>query len=500
MPTRLLGARLARVCGLGWGLAWGWCVVTASGAAWAQALPPTVSAALKKAGIPADALSVAVASTDASQPPRLRAGAERPVNPASVMKLVTTYAALDLLGPQFTWRTPFWVDGTVSQGLLRGNLYIQGGGDPKFVMERITAALQAVQAQGVTVIRGDIVLDQSGFQLAPVDPAAFDGERLRPYNATPQALLVNFKSLLLGFVPDVAAGVARITVEPPLHGVQVDTVVPLSGGPCGDWRTALQARLDDPERVRFVGSFPGRCGERTWPVAYADPERFAERALEGLWRANGGLLTGQVRQGVVPPTARPLHEAQSLPLADIIADVNKFSNNIMAQQVFLTLGRVPMERERRPNEATLAGVGSFERSRARIGQWWRSRFGNRVSEPVLDNGSGLSREERVSADSLLVLLRDAARHPQAEVLMQSLPVAGVDGTAARMGERGILKQALGQARVKTGSLRDVAAVAGYVQGQGGNPWVVVAIVNHPQAAQARPVLDAVLEWAAGLPR
>ena len=451
----------------------------------AQTLPPAVAAALRKAGLPADALSVVVAPVDASQPPRLRLGADRPVNPASVMKLVTTYAALDLLGPAFTWHTRFYVDGEVSQGLLRGNLHVQGGGDPKWVMERIVAALDAVHAQGVTVVRGDIVLDQSAFQLPRTDPAAFDGERLRPYNAAPEALLVNFKSLVMNFVPDAAAGVARVSVEPPLQGLRTDAAVPLSGGPCGDWRSALQARLDDPDRVVLAGSYPAQCGERTWPVAYTDPDRFAARAIEGLWRQTGGLLTGQVRSGPVPATARLIHEAPSLPLADIVADVNKFSNNLMAQQVFLTLGRFP---------------ATFERSRERVLQWWAGRFGPRVSAPVLDNGAGLSRDERITADALLALLRDAARHPQGAVLRQSLPVVGVDGTAARMGERGILKNALGQAQVKTGSLRDVASVAGYVQVPGGQPWVVVAIINHPNAPQARSVLDAVLEWTASQSR
>jgi serine-type D-Ala-D-Ala carboxypeptidase/endopeptidase (penicillin-binding protein 4) len=361
-------------------------------------------------------------------------------------------------------------------------------------------ALQALQAQGVTVIHGDMVLDQSAFAPSAVDPAAFDGERLRPYNATPEALLVNFKSLVLGFVPDVVAGVARVSVEPPLAGVQVDAVVPLSDGGCGDWRGGLQARFDDPQQVRFSGSYASRCGERSWPVAYVDPSHFAQRALEGMWRAQGGLLTGQVRLGGVPSTARPLFEAPSLPLADIISDVNKFSNNIMAQQVFLTLGRVPVQA--RASSAALApeleGVGSFERSRARLAQWWLARLGRQVPPPLLENGSGLSRDERITADGLLALLRDAAHHPQADVLARSLPVAGVDGTAARMGERGVLNQALGRAHIKTGSLRDVVAVAGYVEGQGRSPWAVVAIINHPQAAQGRPVLDAILEWAATL--
>ncbi len=464
-----------------------------------QTLPPSVAAALKKSGIPADSVALVVAAADEQAPARLRLGGDRAVNPASVMKLVTTSAALDLLGPQFTWRTPFWIDGTVQQGLLRGNLHIQGGGDPKWVVERVGEALQAVQAAGVTVIRGDMVLDQTAFVLPKVDPAAFDGEALRPYNATPEALLVNFKSQVFTFVPDAAAGVARVAVEPPLAGVEVDAAVPLTRGPCRDWRSALQAQFGDPLQVRFTGGYASQCGERTWAIAYPDPDRFAERAMEGLWRRQGGLLTGQVRLGAVPPSAKPLVEARSLPLSDIVADVNKFSNNIMAQQVFLTLGRLSTDAlQSAPGTVPLAGVGSFERSRALLARWWQSRLGPGVPVPVLDNGSGLSRDERITADGLLALLRHAARQPYAAVLAQSLPVAGIDGTAARMGERGVLKNALGNARVKTGSLRDVAALAGYVQGLGGQNWVVVAIVNHPQASQARPVLDAVLEWAANL--
>jgi D-alanyl-D-alanine carboxypeptidase/D-alanyl-D-alanine-endopeptidase (penicillin-binding protein 4) len=458
-----------------------------------------VRQALKRAGLPEAALSVAVAAADAADPPRLSWQAERPVNPASVMKLVTTQAALDLLGPDFTWRTGFYVDGQVSGGLLRGNLHVRGGGDPKFVVERVLEALQAVRERGLTVVRGDIVIDDSAFRLPRTDPAAFDGERLRPYNASPEALLVNFKSVILKFAPDEAAGVARVSHEPPLAGLQVQAQVPLSKGGCGDWRGGLQARFDDPHAIRFGGSYPVRCAERPWPVAYVDPEHYAERAIEGLWREAGGLLTGGVRRGPVPAGAQPWHEAPSLPLADIVADVNKFSNNVMAQQVFLTLGRLPdaaLKHSPAPLDTALAPPATFERSRELLARWWQRRVGRDVPAPVLDNGAGLSRDERISALSLLALLRTAAQHPHADVLMRSLAVAGVDGTASRMGERGILQRALGNARVKTGSLRDVASVAGYVQTQSGGQLAVVAIVNHPHASQARPVLDTVLEWAA----
>lgn len=480
---------------------WLLCAVCSSAPAAAQNLPEPVRVALKKAGIPLDAVAFAAAPAAREAAPVLRVGADRLVNPASVMKLVTTYAALDAVGPAFTWRTQFLTDGEASNGLLRGNLYVRGGGDPKFVMERISAALQAVHDAGISVVHGDIVLDQSAFQLSRTDPAAFDGERLRPYNVSPEALLINFKSVMLNVVPDSGAGVARIAHEPPLAGVAVDATVPLTGGPCGDWRTGLQARFDQPGAIRLAGRYPAACGDRTWPVAYVDPDTYAERAMEGLWRASGGLLTGRVRTGVAAPTARLLHEATSLPMADVVADINKFSNNVMAQQLFLTLGRLSVGAQAGTTAVALSGVGTFERSREWVGRWWQGRFGAAVLMPVLDNGSGLSRDERITADALLALLRDAAAHPVAgPVLSQSLAVAGLDGTATRMGERGIMKLALGNARIKTGSLRDVAAVAGYVHTQGGTPWAVVGIVNHPNASQARPALDALLEWVASQAR
>ena len=478
----------------------------ATGGALAQPLPVSVQAALAQSGLPAGALSVLVAPAHTTGAPAVGVQASLAVNPASVMKLVTTYAALDVLGPGYRWRTGFYADGPVADGVLRGNLYIRGGGDPKWVMERITESMLAVQAQGVRLVRGDLVLDQSAFSLPRQDPAAFDGEHLRPYNATPEALLVNFKSLVLGLVPDARAGVARVTFEPPLAGVQVDASVPLSNTACADWRGDLRAQFDDPDRVRLGGSYSRRCGERNWPVAYVDPARFAGRALEGLWRANGGLLTGEVRAGRVPAGARLLHEADSLPLRDIVGDINRFSNNIMAQQVFLTLGRVPEsavgpvppQLAVRP-EPPLVAVATPELARQRVGQWWAAKFGPRQPAPVLVNGSGLSREERITPEALLALLRDAVQHPHGTEWVQSLPVAGVDGTAARMGARGVLKQALGNARIKTGTLRDVVAVAGYVSAPGGGVWAVVAVANHPEAERARPVLDAVLEWAATHP-
>ena len=467
-------------------------------------LPDAVLAALVRANVPASAMSALVVPISGPEAERLSFQADRPVNPASVMKLVTTYAAMDMLGADFTWRTDFYTDGQIDNGTLRGNLYVRGGGDPKLVLERIQDTFYALHSKGVQVILGDMVLDHSGFDLPAHDPAEFDGEALRPYNASPDALLVNFKSVVLTFQPDRKAGVAYVTSEPPLARLAIDATVPLSRSGCGDWRDALQARFDDANTIRFVGSYSARCGEKVWPVAYQEPDTYAERAFEGLWRASGGAITGRVRAGTVPKGARLLHEAHSLPLTDIISDVNHWSNNVMAQQVFLTLGRLapPTRQEARSapiGTFTPLRTGGFERSREVVGRWWRTTFGIRSTPPVMENGSGLSRTERITPQGLADLLRHAARHPQGSKFVDSLSVAGVSGTASRLA-RGRNSAAKGNAWIKTGTLKDVTGIAGYVDAQDGARYAVVGFVNHPNATAARPALDALLEWAASQAR
>ena len=453
----------------------------------AQPLPPEVAAAWARARVPLDSVSLLVVDAEGQAPARLSHRADIALNPASVMKLVTTYAGLDLLGPAFTWRTPVYADGAVRDGVLHGNLYIKGQGDPKLVIERLWLLLRRVQGLGIETIAGDIVLDRSAFEAVDADAARFDGEPLRPYNAAPDALLLNFKSMALTFVPDRGANRARVYVEPPLSGVQVPTSVPLSEEPhavCGDYRAALKADFADPTRIRFEGSYPASCAEKVWSVAYADPPSYSVRAVQGLWRQIGGRLGGTVREGRAPALA-PVFEMQSPSLVDIIRDINKYSNNVMAQQLFLTLS-LPVPDA---NGTTSDAVASMQASRQVLARWWRDRIAA-DDAPVIDNGSGLSRRERISAQALARLLQTAYRSPYMSELMSSLPIMGADGTLKRA--RAL---PLGSAHLKTGSLRDVAAIAGYVQAASGKRYVLVALVNHASASSARPAFDALLDWA-----
>ncbi|MEO7150996.1 MAG: D-alanyl-D-alanine carboxypeptidase, partial [Burkholderiaceae bacterium] len=256
------------------------CALLGTTLAAARDLPPEVEAALERAKVPASALVALVQEVDAARP-RLAWQPREPVNPASLMKLYTTYAALEMLGPAWRWSTPVWLQGPVRDGVLDGNLVIKGSGDPTLVMERVWLMLRRVQQFGVREIRGDIVLDRSGFTLPEHDPAAFDAEPLRPHNVGADALLLNFKSVTLTFVPDAPRGVAQVSSDPPLAGTVVDASVPLLSGGCDDWHAALRVEFTDPARLRVSGGYPVACGEKTWPLAHPDPRGYSARALAG---------------------------------------------------------------------------------------------------------------------------------------------------------------------------------------------------------------------------
>ena len=472
------------------------------------AIPPEVDAALVRAKIPREAVSLLVLEADSARAaPRLSHRAQVAMNPASVMKLTTTFAALDLLGPAYAWTTPVYVDGPVQSGILRGNVYIVGLGDPKLVLERLWLLLRRLQGLGIRQITGDIVLDHSAFEVPEADPANFDGEPLRPYNAAPDALLINYKAIVMTITPNRANNQAQVQFDPPLAGVQMQATVPLGAGDCGDYRGALMADFSDANRIRFAGSYAASCGEKVWPVAYADPRSYGPRAVQGLWLELGGKLGGSAHWGTLPAALaadKPTLEVSSAPLAEIIRDINKYSNNVMAQQVFLTLGRVLAAAaggaDAMAADAPLGNgtsnppllAGSFAASRGVLQRWWKERIGTE-DLPVWDNGSGLSRQERISAQGLARLLQVAWRSPYMPELVASLPITGVDGTLKRVKSR-----PTGSAHLKTGTLSNVLARAGYVDGASGKRYVLVALINHANANTdaARAVMETLVDWAA----
>jgi D-alanyl-D-alanine carboxypeptidase/D-alanyl-D-alanine-endopeptidase (penicillin-binding protein 4) len=435
------------------------------------ALPPAVMQALKKAGIPAGSVAAVVQELGATRP-AISHEAQDSVNPASVMKLVTTYAALELLGPAYRWKTEAYLDGN--------DVVLKGYGDPKLDYESFWMLLRNLRGRGLRDIRGDLVLDRSHF--GAVADGRIDDDAFRPYNVAPDALLVNFKSLRFSFVP----GEAGVTVfaEPALPGLELINTLKLAEGSCPEgrsFRSLIQAEFQaKPPRASFTGAYPAVCGEKELNVALFEPQEYVAAMVKQLWGEMGGTWTGVVRQGSASPAARLVYVHESEPLAQVVRDINKFSNNVMARQLYLT---VAAEMGGPPARPELALVSIRQLLKAK---------GVKAPELVIENGSGLSRIERASAATIAAVLEAAWRSAVMPEFVASLPLAAADGT---MRKRLLGEGVAGRAHIKTGLLQDVRSIAGYVLDRHGRRHLVVMIINHPRASvEGQPALDAMLGW------
>lgn len=401
------------------------------------------------------------------------------MQPASVMKLVPAQAALELLGPAHRWITRVHANGTIVDGVLDGDLVIEGGGDPQFAYQDLWRLLARLRALGLREIRGRLLIDRSLYAPVAYDPAAFDGKPERAYNAASDALLLNVHALIVRLAPAAWNQSVTLVSEPPLDGFTVD-VPKLSDEPCTAPYEQLQA-APGPDRLRFLGRYPQSCGERdlVFHLHTLDTVRYVGAVFRALWSQLGGRFSGIVAEGTVPAGSRELAAWTSEPLSLQIREINKQSNNAMARNLMLS---ITAQRGGEPSTASAAS--------ARVLAWMASA-GIDTSAVVLQNGSGLSREERMSAATLAALLQRAWRQPTMPEFLASLPVAGVDGTMARRFAGSPLQ---GSAHIKTGSLAGVASIAGYVTARSGRRMVVVCMVNHPNAQSARGAFDQLLTW------
>ncbi|MFA5371537.1 MAG: D-alanyl-D-alanine carboxypeptidase/D-alanyl-D-alanine-endopeptidase [Sideroxydans sp.] len=462
----------------------------------AAALPATVTQELKKAKIPQSAIAVEVREVG-KHAPLISINAQRAMNPASTMKLLTTYAALDLLGPAYAWKTEAWIDGELKDGVLHGDLIMKGYGDPKFTIEQFWLWLSELRARGLRDIDGDLVLDRSYFDLPQHDPAEFDNDPVRAYNVGPDAMLLNFNTLRLRYLPDGAG--LRVVSEPPLDGMHLDNQLTPNGntGNCNNWNDHLSVQPNG-DSVVLQGDYPVGCGEREQNLNVMPHTRYIETVFRTMWKNLGGTLQGQQREDNTSATAKLFSVHHSDPLSSIIRDINKFSNNVMARQLFLTLGEtLPFGNEAGTAPTVFSGTETgrrmnIERSIFAM-QNWLAREHMNFSELVLENGAGLSRTERISASHMAQLLEHAAAHPLNAELKSSLPILGVDGSVK---QRLSNSPAANHAHLKTGTLEGVKTIAGYVRSRHGKEWIVVFFINHPHAKRGQDAQDALIEWVA----
>lgn len=445
------------------------------------ALPLPVQSALNYRSLPPESLSVYVEDI-ASGEVVIEWNDAVMRNPASVEKMVTTLIALDTLGPTYRWKTDIYFLGDVQKGVLHGDLLLKGYGDPYLVTERFWQMLRRIRQAGVTRIEGDLQIDDSFFDIGLYDPGAFDRRPLRAYNVAPNALLSNFKVVRYFFEPSDADSGVNVVLEPPLANVTIDNRLRQAKGACRGYQRGITITPSDSVRkITFSGKFPSGCKLYAMDRAVLSHNEFTYGLFETLWNEVGGEISGAWKNVVVDDAELPAFSFESLPLADIIAMVNKHSNNVMARQILYTLGA---EKYGPP--------GTEAKGRRHIEEWLDSH-GMSTAELMFDNGAGLSRESRITARQLGQLLRFAWNSPYMPEYLSSLSLSGLDGTLARRFGNGPLS---GKAHIKTGSLDHVSAFAGYFQARSGKRYIVAMLQNQEDVHRGpgEEVQESLLRW------
>ena len=446
-----------------------------------DALPESIAQLLRKYRIAQSKVSIVVREMD-STAPLLRVNAETPRNPASAIKLLTTLAALELLGPGYQWQTTYLAEHAIQDGVLPGDLILQGGGDPFLTVEHVLGDVLTLRQRGIETIAGQLVIDNSRFATAAHDRNAFDGKPTRLYNVEPDAALVNFSATQLVIEPQ--GNRIDVRIEPPLAGLNIVNRIKARGGNCisptAGWSYRIN-RASQDWTLHFQGTYRVRCGTHSFSRSLLPNNEYTYRLFTALWRAVGGTLDGGYRIARAPESAQPLLTRWSEPLADIITGINKFSNNVMSRQLLLTLGA---QRDQPPGT-----VGDGIRA---IKEWLSA---NEITLPllVMENGAGLSRKSRLSALGLSALLQrgwDATYRPE---FVSSLPLAAIDGT---MRERLHDDPLRGRARIKTGLIDGVRSMAGYVQARNNRHYGVVMMIDSGRINfwNGNAMQDAMLRW------
>jgi D-alanyl-D-alanine carboxypeptidase/D-alanyl-D-alanine-endopeptidase (penicillin-binding protein 4) len=453
-----------------------------SGPAAAAGLPEQPGAVVRQQLV-ADEAVTAVVRDVATGEKLVEMNPTTPRIPASVMKILPTFAALDLLGPAYTWKTRALADGPVTHGVLKGNLYLKGGGDPLMTIERWWRFVSDLRQTGLKTIEGDIVVDDEFFATPDQRPGDFDGRPYRTYNVLPYALLVNFQSSEFILRPSEDGQAIDVAVDPfPANLTVENRIRPVSGRCAGRNRNfSIAHPAGDPLKVVVSGTVSTSCPPQTSRQVIMGPADFAYGTFRHLWEQQGGIVRGGLLRAPTPKSAVQLLSQESLTLAEIIRVTNKYSSNVMARTLVLTLAA-----ERAGTPATEAA------GEAVILQWLKSR-GLGFDELVLANGSGLSRDARISGDSLAKVLEAAWKSRYAPEFLSTLPLGGLDGTLRKRFER---LQDPSRVRMKTGTLNGASSIAGYVTGDSGRTYVVVVMVND-KAARYGPgeaIQGAVIDW------
>ena len=449
----------------------------------AQPLPAELQQSWKNTRLPDSALSIIVKEVDG--PIIFEHNATIPRNPASVMKMVTTWAGLSGLGPEHIWRTTVYTQAQAkidAQGTLQGPLYIDAAGDPFFSVSDLWSLLRDVRMRGIKNL-SEVVVDRSVFGQVTQDPYAFDGAGDRPYNASPDAMMVGFGASRLVFQPDAKNKQWISFIDPPIAGMRLENNVAWSDQRCPGSPVVATRMQRAPSgiTVQASGTAAGSCGEFSVYRLTTGQQAFFDSVFKMIWKELGGTLAHGISAGTVPRNAEALVWHDSRSLADQIRVINKQSNNVMATLLLLRLGN------------QINGKGATTASSENAAMRILQSQGVNTAGWRIDNGSGLSRQARVTASGMAQMLDVVWQSNYMPEFMSSLAIAGVDGTVRR---RLRDDEVQGRAHLKTGTLRDARALAGYVLGSSGKRYIMVTMVNGENTAAVRPFDDALVKWLA----
>jgi serine-type D-Ala-D-Ala carboxypeptidase/endopeptidase (penicillin-binding protein 4) len=453
-------------------------------------IPEAALAKMREAQIPEDALGGVVM--------RLRDGrvlwsqqATKPMQPASTIKVLTSIVALETLKPSYRAQTTLFTAAEQRGDTLSGDLALIGRGNDDFAIGQLQAMLRELRAQGVKTIAGDVILDREFFQPPrPYENAVpFDEAPEFRYNIIPDALMLgsNLNQLSLSSNDEAL----RIVFGPRMEGVEFVSGMTLVDKPCNEWEDLwkiprVEKLAGGAIRVVLLGDYPKNCTANT-EINILERTDYADRLIRAEWKSLGGEWGGRAREGVAPVGAnvRTIAKQDSRSFAEINRDINKRSDNAMTRTALLSLAATREANERARHTSTFAHADAIVRD------WLKSKSIDHAAL-LLENGSGLSRKELIAPMTLAQVLRAAHASPWASEFMMSLPIVGIDGAM-----RNRLKdtKAVEWGRMKTGGLRNVTSVAGYLPNSNGETLILVLFLNHDNArgAKGRAVLDEIMK-------
>jgi D-alanyl-D-alanine carboxypeptidase/D-alanyl-D-alanine-endopeptidase (penicillin-binding protein 4) len=430
-------------------------VVAAKGPADAR-LRATIDALLTDKSIAGGRIGVLVERTRGGAPVYVRNANER-MHPASNNKVITTAVALSLLGPAHRWRTDLSTD-HYDDGVAR-NLYLIGRGDPRFVSESLWNMVEDARIGGLRKITGDIIVDDTWFTADRMAPGFDDKDQDSAYRAATGAMSLNFNSVSIQILPAKKAGSPPHVIPRPDSGF-LDIKVTATTSSRGRAKLRVSARKHkDRTRVTVGGRIPVSHAGIITRKRIDNPPLYAGFALVHALKRAGIETKGRIRLGAAPPKKRRLARHWSPPLGSVVADVNKLSNNFMAEHLVRTLGR-------------RAGAGDWRSGTKVVSQFLREEVGIKGFKYV--NGSGLFGDAAFSARDLVEVLRYMGkRNPPLPEFPASLSIGGTDGTLRRR----LKGAALGAVRAKTGTLDGVICLSGYLVFADGTPGVFSILMN-----------------------